>query len=62
IPWFFAKFTTGLYSGVLLEKFVPAAGEMDAGTLWLIYALIASATPVMLVLSRKWLSKGVTAA
>jgi dipeptide/tripeptide permease len=63
IPWFFAKFTTGLYSGVLLERYVPQPIPFipDSGALWLFYALIACASPVMLVLSRKWLSKGVTA-
>jgi len=58
IPWFMAKFTTGLYSGVLLEKFVPAGGTHDTGTLWLLYALIACATPIGLVLAKKWLDQG----
>ncbi|MBF0542875.1 MAG: MFS transporter [Candidatus Riflebacteria bacterium] len=26
IPWFLAKFTTGLYSGFMLEKFIPEVG------------------------------------
>lgn len=58
IPWFLAKFTTGLYSGVLLEKFVPAGGPHDTSTLWLIYSVIACASPIGLVLARKWLNQG----
>jgi dipeptide/tripeptide permease len=62
IPWFLAKFTTGLYSGLLLEKFIPPipmAGHQDTSTLWLIYALIACATPVALILGKRWMEKGV---
>jgi dipeptide/tripeptide permease len=58
IPWFLAKFTTGLYSGVFLEKFIPAGGPHDTTTLWLIYSLIACASPIGLVLARKWLDQG----
>lgn len=58
IPWFLAKFTTGLYSGVLLEKFVPAVGVQNTSTLWLIYALIACISPVGLALAKKWLDRG----
>ncbi len=59
LPWFFAKFATGLFSGPLLAKYVPAQGTQDSGTLWLIYAFIACISPVGLILARKWiLSKG----
>jgi dipeptide/tripeptide permease len=58
IPWFMAKFTTGLYSGVLLEKFIPAGGPHDTSTLWLLYSIIACATPIGLVLAKKWLDQG----
>jgi POT family proton-dependent oligopeptide transporter len=58
IPWFLAKFTTGLYSGLLLEKFVPQGGAHDTGTLWLIYGLIACLSPIGLVLGRKWMERG----
>ncbi|MFH1618602.1 MAG: MFS transporter, partial [bacterium] len=56
IPWFMAKFTTGLYSGTMLERFVPAAGAQDSGTLWLIYALIACISPLGLILGKKWIT------
>lgn len=55
LPWFMAKFTTGLYSGWMLERFIPKTGTQDSGMLWLIYGCIASTSPVMLVLARRWL-------
>jgi hypothetical protein len=58
IPWFLAKFTTGFYSGAMLEKFIPKNGPHDSGTLWLIYALIAMVSPISMLLARKWIEKG----
>jgi proton-dependent oligopeptide transporter, POT family len=58
IPWFLAKFTTGLYSGVLIEKFIPSGGLQDTGTLWLIYGIAACSTPIGFVIAKKWLDKG----
>lgn len=58
IPWFLAKFTTGLYSGTMLAKYVPRDGPGDTGTLWLIYTGIAVTSPVGLVLARRWLLRG----
>ncbi len=55
IPWFLAKFTTGLYSGFMLERFVPAQGVADSGQMWLIYGLVALVTPLGLLLARPWL-------
>lgn len=57
LPWFLAKFTTGLYSGFMLEKFIPKNGAADSETLWLIYALIAMITPIGLLIARKWLMR-----
>lgn len=56
IPWFLAKFSTGLYSGLLLNMYIPKDGPREPGTLWLIYACIACITPVGLLLARGWLS------
>ena len=56
IPWFLAKFTTGLYSGKMLSIFVPVSGGQDSSTMWLIYALIACVTPLTLILTRRWLN------
>ncbi len=55
LPWFLAKFTTGLYSGTMLEKFIPAGGSAHSEQMWLIYACIALITPVSLLLARNWL-------
>jgi hypothetical protein len=50
-----AKFTTGLYSGFMLERFVPASGLRESGSLWMIYACIACISPVALIAARRWL-------
>ncbi|OGR63067.1 MAG: hypothetical protein A2X34_04905 [Elusimicrobia bacterium GWC2_51_8] len=56
IPWFMAKFTTGLYSGAMIKRFIPPHGPQDSSTLWLIYGFIACITPVTLIIARKWLT------
>jgi hypothetical protein len=55
IPWFLAKSVTGLYSGWMLDRFVPAQGPQHPGTLWLLYGVAGLATPAGLVLARRWL-------
>jgi MFS family permease len=57
IPWFLAKSVTGLYSGWMLDRFVPADGPQDPGTLWLVYGLVALVSPVGLLLARGWLRR-----
>ncbi|MGE0493501.1 MAG: MFS transporter [Vulcanimicrobiota bacterium] len=56
IPWFCAKFTTGLYSGWMLEHYLPLGGPGRPEVLWLIYACIALVTPLGLVAARRWLA------
>ena len=58
LPWFLAKFTTGLYSGKVLNFFVPEHGVQNSGQMWLIYAFIAMISPVALACARGWLLKG----
>lgn len=58
LPWFMAKFTTGLYSGAALAHFIPKTGPQNPGGMWLMYGLIACITPVGLLLTRKWLESG----
>ena len=58
IPWFLAKFNTGLYSGTVLDIFVPAQGVQHSGQMWFIYALIAMISPLALLLGRNWLLRG----
>lgn len=58
LPWFMAKFTTGLYSGSMLSRFIPKTGPQDPGGMWLVYAFIACITPVGLLLTKKWIEGG----
>jgi dipeptide/tripeptide permease len=55
IPWFLAKFVTGFYSGWMIDRFIPATGPQRPGTLWLAYGVAALATPVALLVARRWL-------
>ena len=60
LPWFLAKFTTGLYSGSMIAHFMPKEADMAAkaagsSEMWLIYAIIACISPVLLIVFRKWL-------
>ncbi len=57
IPWFLAKFSTGFYSGFMLDKFIPENGIQDSGTLWMIYGAIALISPLGLLLMKKWMEK-----
>ncbi|MBL0061383.1 MAG: MFS transporter [bacterium] len=57
IPWFLAKFTTGFYSGFMLEKFIPEQGVQDSGTMWVIYGFIALLSPLGLLLLQNWMVK-----
>lgn len=59
IPWFLAKAVTGFYAGGMLERFVPTVGPQNPGALWAIYGLIALASPIGLVVARRWVSRGV---
>ena len=58
LPWFLAKFTTGLYSGAMLSKFIPETGPQDPATLWLIYGFVACISPIGLILARSWILRG----
>ncbi|MBI5865445.1 MAG: MFS transporter, partial [Planctomycetes bacterium] len=61
IPWLLAKATTGLYSGVLLARYCPPntpVEQLHTGTLWFIYGCVAMASPIGLILARRWVIKG----
>ena len=60
IPWVLAKFTTGLYSGFMLDYFVPKTGSHDSSALWLIYAIFACISPIGLIIVKNWISAGWT--
>lgn len=55
LPYFGAKFLVGGSSGFLLEKYCPASGPRDSGTMWLIIACMALITPVGAFVFRKFL-------
>ncbi|MGI6394181.1 MAG: MFS transporter [bacterium] len=60
-PWFLTKVVTALYSGWFLMKYCPAEtppSQMNTETMWLIYGLIAMASPIALFLASKWMRKG----
>ena len=56
VPWAFAKFATGFYSGKMIETYIPPSPqEQDPSTLWLAYGLFACISPLGLFLARRWL-------
>jgi proton-dependent oligopeptide transporter, POT family len=60
-PWFLTKVITSLYSGWFLMHYCPQGvppEQMHTEAMWFIYGLIAIASPVGLVLARKWMIKG----
>jgi POT family proton-dependent oligopeptide transporter len=62
-PWFLTKLVTSMYSGYFVAHFCPRPQlglPMRTGSMWLFYAFIAMASPVALVLARKWMGKGMT--
>jgi len=58
MPWFMIKFIAGWYTGRMMDIYCPAEGAQNTETMWLIYGLIAMISPVVLVLARKWVGKG----
>ncbi len=60
-PWFLTKVITSLYSGWFLMNYCPSGvppSAMNTEMLWFIYGLIAIASPIGLLLARKWMMKG----
>jgi POT family proton-dependent oligopeptide transporter len=58
LPWFIAKTGTSFVSGPMLKTYVPEDGVKHPEQMWLIYALFALSTPVMLLVARNWLLRG----
>jgi MFS family permease len=56
-PWFLTKMFVPLYSGHMLQKYVPADGPRDPETMWLIFALVAMTSTVMLIVAKGWVGK-----
>ncbi|MFT7700199.1 MAG: POT family proton-dependent oligopeptide transporter, partial [Candidatus Krumholzibacteriia bacterium] len=53
-PWFLTKVLVPIYSGSMLQKYVPAQGPQDPETMWLIFGAVAIISPVLLVACRGW--------
>jgi proton-dependent oligopeptide transporter, POT family len=56
-PWFLTKMIVPLYSGHMIQKYVPSEGPRDPETMWLYFSLIAISTTIMLILARGWVGK-----
>jgi len=58
LPWFLTKVLAPLLlTGWMMDRYCPAEGEINTQTMWLIYACIAMASPVLLILARGWIGK-----
>jgi proton-dependent oligopeptide transporter, POT family len=60
-PWFLTKVVTSLYSGWVLMRYCPQGlppEQLHTETMWLMYGLIAMASPVALWLAQGWMRKG----
>jgi MFS family permease len=56
-PWFLTKMLVPLYSGTMLQRYVPAEGPRNPEAMWLIFALVAMVSCVMLVVAKGWVGK-----
>lgn len=54
LPWFLTKFLVPVYSGHMIDKYVPAEGAQNPEGMWLIFGVVAMMSTVFLVLGRKW--------
>jgi MFS family permease len=57
-PWFLTKMIVPLYSGIALSKWCPLEGTTSTGTMWLFFGLIATVTPILLLLAKGWVGRG----
>ncbi len=53
-PWFLTKVIVPLYSGLMLQKFVPAVGVRNPEQMWLVFALVAMISPILLIIFKGW--------
>jgi MFS family permease len=58
IPWFMVKFIAGWYTGRMMEQYCPAEGVLNTETMWLIYGFVAISSPILLIMAKKWVQKG----
>ncbi len=58
LPWFLTKvLVPWLYSGWMMDRYCPAEGAQNTEHMWLIFALIAMSSTVLLVLAKGWIGK-----
>jgi dipeptide/tripeptide permease len=58
LPWFLTKMLAPvLLTGWMMDRYCPAEGPRDTRTMWLVFACVAMASPVLLVLAKGWLGK-----
>lgn len=55
LPFFLAKLLAGSLSGILLARYCPATGPRHSETMWLIIALMATITPIGLIVLRRFI-------
>ncbi|HBL15765.1 MAG: hypothetical protein A2X36_02810 [Elusimicrobia bacterium GWA2_69_24] len=55
LPYFVAKLFAGSLSGFLLKAFCPAEGPRHSQTLWLIIGVMATVTPIGLIVLRRFI-------
>ncbi len=61
-PWFLTKLITSAYSGWFVSHYIPKPEEnlsLQTEKLWLIYALIAVTSPILLLVLKKWMASGI---
>jgi MFS family permease len=57
LPWFLTKMIVPLYAGVFLARYCPKEGAISTEPMWLVYALIAISSTVMLIFAKGWIGK-----
>ncbi len=56
-PWFMTKMLVPLYSGIMMQRYCPAIGIRNPEGMWLIFAVIAMSSTVMLIIAKNWVGK-----
>lgn len=60
-PWFLTKMITAAYSGYFVANYIPkpeTGMALRTGQMWFYYSLIAVVSPILLIIARKWMVKG----
>jgi len=57
LPWFLTKVIVPIYSGIVLQNYVPSDGIKNPEFMWFIFGLIAVISPIGLLLAKKWMGK-----